>query len=797
MVGMVRGSQYEGTKVNLLSLLLVLFAIFAILVMIALLGYRYIGLASQYSSRNLAHLDAVNVAQERLRVIPRGGRLPLDEIRGELNHARDQAVWCIDVLNRVELFAVRQIGQGEALGICERDIRFADRALELVTKLEEIQRADPPRPDAHYGTKLMLLDSLGRMQRDSREFAPYVEQLRSTVKRFVTIGTLVVSAVLGLFMLSGAYALLANLRAKGMQEVEIRRQSIRFELAIKANLDGFALFDAEMRLLTCNARFRALMHPEEGFVQPGVTLNRILKDAVERGFFVGYEKGDGPAFLDQFEASLIVFDSEGFRVELADDRHAQFTRTETSFGDTLFSVRDLTTQTRADREQKAHAEEMLRANERIQRNSRLDPLTNLPNRRALDEALRACDPDATTALIRVDLDRFKQVNDVFGHEAGDYVLCHVAEILRQGTRHGDLAARVGGDEFVILCAPGTTEQMAVDLSERLLSKILEPVIYNGKQCVFGASFGVASSDNETDGTGGLLSAADTALYKAKELGRGTVELYTPALRQIALRDRALAEGFVPALRSRQLKAYGQSIHFSKDRSVAGIEVLARWEHPEFGLLPPGDFLHVAKQMGMEADLDAAIFRDALDDLEVASKQGFEFERISFNVSAGRLLDPDFHKAVEIELPRWKGRIAFEILETISLDEGTEIMRGLERLKATGVEIDVDDFGSGHASINSVMKVGPSTIKIDRDIVAPLGFEPQAERMVATIVEMGKAMDVAIVAEGVESDYQADTLKALGAHKLQGYLFSRPMPILDLARQVYSQGRAVSRNAATR
>ena len=763
------------------------FACFASLIIISFMGYRYISLSSEYSLRNLMHLDAVNSAITLLDHAPDSGDFPAAELAGLVKKARDQAVWCLENLNAAERRMVGAMGLSGALELCEVDRARADKALFLIAGLAAAPDTALPDLPAAFRNELTVV--LDQMQIDSRVFAPFVTELREGLVRTVRLGTLIASVVLFVAMLLLARTFWRNWQSLTRQADEVVRQSTRFELAMKSNPDGFALLNRARRLVTCNSAFRHIHKPDEPYLKMGMTLHDLVYAAAKGGLFASCPPDMAYGFAQEFPTRLLAAGAEGLMFELDNDRHARMTLIETRFGDSLLSVRDLTTLVRRDREQRAHAEAMRKASEHIEHSARLDPLTNLPNRRALDNALQARVSEGMTALVRIDLDRFKQVNDVFGHEAGDHVLRSVADILRNGTREDDLPARVGGDEFVILCAPGTTEQEAVELAWRIMDMVLTPVLYQGKQCVFGASFGVATTDGCDSDPSGLLSAADAALYQAKTSGRGTVEVFTPTLRKAAARDRAIAEAFVPGLQNGEFVPFGQSIHYAHDMSVAGVEMLARWQHPEFGLLTPHDFLHVARQMGMEADLDAAVFHAGFATLEMLPECNLLFPRISFNVSAGRLLDPKFLEVVRKKQTRWRGCLAFEILETISIDQGPEILRGLEALKETGVEIDVDDFGSGHASINSVMKIGPNTVKIDRDIVAPLGFEPQAEKMVATIIEMGKAMEVTIVAEGVETEYQAEFLRNLGAHKLQGFYFSRPMPLDQLASHVRSASAA--------
>ena len=382
-------------------------------------------------------------------------------------------------------------------------------------------------------------------------------------------------------------------------------------------------------------------------------------------------------------------------------------------------------------------------------------------------------------LVRIDLDRFKQVNDILGHEAGDHVLQHVASILKEHCGPDDLPARVGGDEFVILCASGTTLEVAERMAQSLLREVLKPVIFGNKRCYYGASFGIAAGNQGADPSE-LLSNADAALYKAKESGRGTVEVFSTEMRLAKIRDRALADRLGHALQNGEIIPFFQTQHFADGWEVAGVEVLARWDHPNEGILSPHVFLPIAQQLGMEAELDRVIFESAVTAVEQLRAQGLTVPRVAFNVSAPRLLAPDFLATVADAIPQGREGYVFEILESISCeDAGDALIFVIDALRDLGFQIDVDDFGSGHASINGVLEIEPDALKIDRNIVMPLGDSERAERMVASVLDMARSLDVDVIAEGVDRARKAELLRDMGCDILQGFFFSRPMSVADL------------------
>lgn len=423
------------------------------------------------------------------------------------------------------------------------------------------------------------------------------------------------------------------------------------------------------------------------------------------------------------------------------------------------------------------ARQIIAAQQRVQRQSVTDPLTGLLNRRGLDDLVLKLSDEDETILARIDLDRFKRVNDVLGHDAGDFVLTHVANIMRRYTRSEDVLARVGGDEFVILFAPETSLENAQLVVLRMLASVTKPVQYKDKLCVYGASFGLASTSVAGPSMSSLLSAADKALYQVKRSGRGAVAIYSEEMHTEAEQERALAERFPDALRNGEIVPYFQSQHLANDWSLSGVEILARWEHPELGTLGPDQFLSIASQLGMEADLDRFMFQRTLELVDDLDSKDLRLPRVSFNVSLGRITDPTFLEEIANLIPTDRSRYAFEILESVSYEESSDVLAvAISGIRELGFKIDVDDFGSGHASINSVMNIQPDALKIDRQIVKPIEENEQSMRMVESIIELANALDLGVIAEGVDSEEKALLLRERGCHALQGYYFSKPMPV---------------------
>ncbi|ARE38374.1 diguanylate cyclase/phosphodiesterase (GGDEF & EAL domains) with PAS/PAC sensor(s) [Rhodovulum sp. P5] len=451
---------------------------------------------------------------------------------------------------------------------------------------------------------------------------------------------------------------------------------------------------------------------------------------------------------------------------------------------------DVTDDVRREEElREAHrtAEEMRARNER---QALHDGLTGLPNRRYYDRmiaerrALAAGDGPADCALVRIDLDHFKYVNDTLGHEAGDLVLVRVADVLRDCLRASDFAARIGGDEFSILLAPGSSEADTTALVDRIREQIAEPVIHDGRPCRFGASFGIAHTDDLVAMGDDIQMFADAALYRAKESGRSRLELFTPELHSEILTDRRLAVEIHEGLDNDQFVPFFQPQVSAEGGQLVGVETLLRWNHPVEGLMAPDSFMHVADHLRLVPDIDRLMMEKSRDALARWRAQGLKIPKISFNVSSGRMHDPDV-VALASEMAAGETRVTFELLESILVEEENDTFRmHLDMIRDAGIDIEIDDFGSGHASIIGVMEIGPSALKIDKRIVLPVEDDLRARNLVRAIVEIAETLGIGTVAEGVETEGQAAILRGIGCSVLQGYLFSRPLDedaFLDFAR----------------
>ena len=406
-----------------------------------------------------------------------------------------------------------------------------------------------------------------------------------------------------------------------------------------------------------------------------------------------------------------------------------------------------------------------------------DPLTDLPNRRYLMDMLDEGGGmhNRWTAVLHLDLDGFKQINDQLGHAAGDAVLVEVAARLRCQVRSGDFCARIGGDEFVVLCSNNQTEEAVVALGERLVSAMSQPVGAGEEMCKFGASVGVAFTKDAPANSEVLLHQADLALYESKRAGRARVTVFSGELEERVRLTKKLGEEILAGVRGGQFVPWYQPQVDAQTLEICGVETLMRWEHPTLGILTPDKFLEIAGDSGHIGTLDAITMVKALADYRHWISLGINVPKVSLNMSYERLADAELMRSITAAgLPT--DVFSLELLETIYLDEPPRALEwNLDLLREMGIRLEIDDFGTGKTSIVSLVRLRPHRLKIDRQLIQPIVNSAQSRQLVSSIVEIGTSLGIGITAEGVETMEHAAVLRDLGVTVLQGYAFARPMP----------------------
>ena len=413
---------------------------------------------------------------------------------------------------------------------------------------------------------------------------------------------------------------------------------------------------------------------------------------------------------------------------------------------------------------------------KLEKQALLDALTGLPNRRYLEDVLKqlAREDEAALAILHIDLDRFKQINDTRGHLVGDLVLKHVADILRRLVTPLGLVARVGGDEFVVVCPQLTDRDRLAELARRIAHELQQPFQHEGNIVPMGASIGVAIQAGSALDEAKLLFGADAALYRAKAGGRGGYAFYTDALRaEIELANRT-AEQLAAAVDARQFVPHYQAVVDAKTLELVGVEALARWSHPEQGILGPVHFLKAAEDLHVLETIDGFILDQAIADFQAWHQDGLVVPSVSVNVSYKRLKNDRLLASLR-HLSFAPGTVSFELLESIFLDDDDDDLGvNLEGIRRLGIGIDIDDFGTGHTSFLSLFRLKPRRFKIDRRLISPIVQSREKRSIVRAIIGIGKTLNIKVVAEGVETFEHAEILRRLGCDYLQGYAISEPL-----------------------
>ena len=407
-----------------------------------------------------------------------------------------------------------------------------------------------------------------------------------------------------------------------------------------------------------------------------------------------------------------------------------------------------------------------------------DVLTGLPNRamfeNRLEAALARCRRDGSRlALLYLDLDRFKQVNDSLGHAAGDEVIREVARRLTSEIRAYDTVARLGGDEFAIILVEPGSRAATEDVCARIIADISRPFEFMGVQSFIGVSIGVALAPNDGTERNELARKADIALYKAKVEGRGRSAFFCPTMDE-AVRSR---DGLLRELRAaiadsdNQMRLYYQPVFSSRTGAMVAVEALLRWQHPDRGLVAPTTFIGLAEETGLIEDIGQWVLRTAIRDA-----RRWPGLRMSINVSPVQLRNASFAEGV-LQLigdaAMKPGRLELEITETALMDSSAEVSETLARLRRCGIITTLDDFGTGYSSLSHIRDIAVDRIKIDRSFVTAIETGNGAS-LIQAIVTLAHANGLELTAEGVETSRQRDLLEDVGCEELQGYLFSRPV-----------------------
>lgn len=538
----------------------------------------------------------------------------------------------------------------------------------------------------------------------------------------------------------------------------------------------FVVYGPDERIIVCNSAYKGEYHPCEDHVKPGVSHTELQWLKVEYGLD---KSAIGRA--DDF----IRFEQEkhrhGPKIEEWQDDNGHFMRllrARLSDGHVVGMRFDITDLRLAQKELEERNTSLRSAQRKLETIAMIDDLTGLANRRAasvvLEQLLTECAArkDKTTFIL-IDLDGFKQINDSFGHAAGDALLCEIARRMVTIFGADTFLARMGGDEFLV-ALPFVGGDEAKTRTNRFFEAASRPVEFDGRALTVGVSAGIATEDGGHVNADVLLAMADVALYHAKAEPRNTARVFDREMKDQALQDARLRQDILSGALETQLEIHFQPIvQCSDNKQVPAAEALVRWRHPLFGLMAPNVFFKSVEQLRMMRRLDEIVLEQVIDQITEWRSRGIDVPKISVNISQQRLLDEQLVPHLQrISLP--SEAICFEILETVFTDNDTSILQwNLDRVRDLGVELQIDDYGTSHSSISSLMNIRPKRIKIDRRFCSGVVESVEARDIVRLTVALANALGISVIGEGVETAEVAHKLRELGCDRLQGYFFGKP------------------------
>ena len=554
---------------------------------------------------------------------------------------------------------------------------------------------------------------------------------------------------------------------------DVIRQAEYYRLACEHASDGMIVQDKDGLIVWCNPAY--------------LQLHRTTADRIMGRNPLSFAL---PSGMTQHATNIeeTPFDLEEGKLQLCLNENAEgelfwnqisiaFRRSSDGREHSIAICRDVTEQVE---QEKAHKEISLR----LEHEATHDGLTSVPNRAAflafMDDLMQGSQP-RSVGLLHIDLDNFKIVNDTHGHPAGDAVLMHCATALRRTIREADLVARVGGDEFVVVC-PDTTSLEALDaLSLDLLDVLSLPFEWSNRMLNTKASIGAAFSDQGDLTADELLVQADFALYEAKRAGRNRVALYDEDLHRRHTTELRHAVELTEAIDTGALDYHFQPTMDLAAQKVTGMETLVRWNHPIDGLIPPDQFLPMVKDLGLMGALDLLSMTAALKEKARLNAVGLGHLGIAFNASPELLAHPDF-----IERLIWgveaggidRAQVTIEVLENTNFGDATETASHaavIKDLRDAGFQVHLDDFGIGFAGLSHLASLAVTGVKIDRGLISELLHDPISRKIVRKIVELSNDLGLTVIGEGVEDLHTANTLRAMGCGVIQGYWLSRPLP----------------------
>jgi diguanylate cyclase (GGDEF)-like protein len=540
---------------------------------------------------------------------------------------------------------------------------------------------------------------------------------------------------------------------------ELEQQNLRLNAVVNNIGQGLCMYDARGRLVVCNAPYARIYGLPERLLQSGTSLEDILAHLFDQGMKAG---GDRDAYL-RWRRDVSARGEFGKTIHELNGRIILMQQHPMKDGGWVSTHEDITEQ----RQQEA----------RIAHLARHDALTELPNRIQFLEEMASIEPALTrghqAAVLCIDLDHFKDVNDTLGHAIGDKVLKQVAARLHGTTRETDELARIGGDEFSLLLRQVAGPADAAAIAERITQAIGTPFNVDGHQVVIGASVGIAMAPADGDTTDQLMKNADLALYRAKADGRSTFHFFERGMDEAIQHRRTIEAGLRLALARNEFRLVFQPLVGLKEDRVTCFEALIRWDHAERGTISPADFIPIAEETGMIVQIGEWVLREAC---KVAMTWPTD-ARVAVNLSTVQFKNKRLYETVvaaleESGLP--PTRLELEITESLLLADNEPTLATLHKLRALGIRISMDDFGTGYSSLSYLRSFPFDKIKIDRSFMRDLEQKGDSLAIIKAVIGLGHSLGMTTTAEGIETEEQLAAVREQGCNEVQGFLFSPPV-----------------------
>ncbi|MBR0737253.1 EAL domain-containing protein [Bradyrhizobium liaoningense] len=572
----------------------------------------------------------------------------------------------------------------------------------------------------------------------------------------------------------------ARQQLEGSQR-ELQEQKFRLDTAINNMVEGLCMFDAEKRLVVCNERYARLYQLPPELLRTGTSHADVIRHRITTGILKG-DSSESAAARFSSKLAALPFDAVSSRIdEFADGRLICVTRQPMAGGGWVATHLDVTEQRRSEA--------------KIVHMAQHDALTDLPNRVLLRERMEHAiavtrNGGVDLAVLMLDLDRFKEVNDTLGHPAGDSLLRAVAARLRECTTETALIARLGGDEFAVIDYVTSPAVEAAALAESIRKALCEPFDLGDHRVTVGTSIGIAIAPRDGNDSDVIMKSADLALYSAKSGGRGAFRFFEPELDEFMHARRNLERDMRDALAGRQFELHYQPFVGAATGKTEGFEALLRWHHPQQGLVMPDEFIPLAEETGLIVPIGEWVLRTACAE---AAKWPAHV-RIAINLSPAQFRSKELVPVVIGALASSgvaAHRLELEVTETVIMHDSEAVFAALGELRELGVRIALDDFGTGYSSLSFLQRFPFDKIKIDRSFVNELsGAGAEARHLAQSVVRFAVSLGKTTTAEGVETKEQLDILREEGCVETQGYYFSRPMPASDIDRMLRRGAGAV-------